>query len=74
MPVQIEEEWMLFREFDEPRSAMGLSVWLRNEQVAARAEGNAVFIPRSQRHRAGWVVSHLPPTEDDLRILAANAA
>jgi hypothetical protein len=71
--VQAEDDWMLFREFDEPRAAMGLCLWLRNEQVDARAEGGSVFVHRSQRHRAGWIVEHLPPTEDDLLALASNA-
>jgi hypothetical protein len=70
--VQAEEEWMLFRRFDEPRAAEGLCLWLRNEQVAARAEGGAVFVHRSQRHRAGWIVAHLPPTDEDLKALAAG--
>jgi hypothetical protein len=73
MPVQNEEEWMIFRELADPRAAAGLAVWLRNEQIAARVDGNAVFIPRSQRHRAGWIVSHLPPSDDDLRLLAGAA-
>jgi hypothetical protein len=61
---------MLFRSFDEPSAAEGLALWLRNEQVAARVEGGRVFVHRSQRHRAGWIVDHLPPTDDDLRMLA----
>ena len=65
-----EEEWMLFRQFDEPRAAAGLCVWLRNEQVTARAERGGVYVQRGEYHRAEWVVEHLPPTEDDLLALA----
>ena len=72
--MRAEEEWMLFREFDEPRAAAGLCLWLRNEQVDARAEGGAVYVQRNQKHRASWVVEHLPPSEDDLLALAANDA
>jgi hypothetical protein len=70
--VQPEEEWTLFRHFDEPGAAEGLCLWLRNEQIAARVEGAAVFVHRSQRHRAGWILDHLPPSDDDLRTLAAG--
>lgn len=72
--MRAEEEWMLFRRFDEPRAAAGLCLWLRNEQINARVEGKAVYIDRSQCHRAEWIVEHLPPTEDDLLALAANGA
>ena len=72
--MRAEEEWMLFRKFDEPRAAAGLCVWLRNEQVDARSEGTAVYIHRNQYHRAEWVVEHLPPTEDELLALGAFAA
>jgi hypothetical protein len=70
--VQQEEEWMLFCRFDDPRAAEGLCVWLRNEQVKARAERGAVYVERSQCHRAYWVVDHLPPTEEDLMLLAGG--
>ena len=70
--MRAEEEWMQFRKFDEPRAALGLCLWLRNEQVNARVEGTKVYIQRSQFHRAEWIVEHLPPTEDDLLALAAN--
>ena len=72
--MRAEEEWMLFRKFDEPRAAAGLCLWLRNEQVDARSEGGAVYVQRSQKHRASWIVEHLPPSEDELLALAANAA
>jgi hypothetical protein len=64
---------MLFRKFDEPRAAAGFCLWLRNEQVDARAEANAVYIHRNQYHRAEWIVEHLPPTEDELLALAVYA-
>ena len=70
--MQPEQEWTLFRSFDDPSAAEGFGLWLRNEQIAARVEGGAVYVHRSQWHRADWIVDHLPPTEDDLRTLAAG--
>jgi hypothetical protein len=72
--VHPEEEWTSFRKFDEPRAAAGLCLWLRNEQVHARAEAGTVYVPRNQFHRAEWVMEHLPPTEQDLLALSAAAA
>lgn len=69
-----EEEWILFRKFDDPRAAAGLCVWLRNEQVTARVERAGVYVQRAQYHRAEWVLEHLPPSEDDLLALAVYAA
>jgi hypothetical protein len=70
--VQAQEEWMRFRKFDDPRAAQGLCLWLRNEQIAARVEGATVLIQRSQYHRADWIVEHLPPTVEDLCLLATE--
>jgi hypothetical protein len=69
-----DEDWRLFRKFDEPRAAAGLCRWLRNEQVDARAEGGVVYVMRGQHHRARWVVEHLPPTQEELIALAAENA
>jgi hypothetical protein len=66
-----DPEWMRFREFPDRRAAQGLALWLRNEQVTARAEDGAVFIAARQLHRARWVLAQLPPTEEDLDLLAA---
>ena len=72
--MRAEEEWMLFRKFDDPRTAAGLCLWLRNEQVNARYEGCRVYVDRTQCHRAEWIVEHLPPTEDELLALAPIGA
>lgn len=65
-----EEQWVLFRSFADPAAAKGMCVWLKNEQVSARCEGNDVFILESLRHRAAWIVAQLPPTEEELNVLA----
>lgn len=67
-----EEEWTLFRSFDEEAPARGMCMWLRNEQVAARVERRDVFIPKSMRHRAEWIVAQLPPSEEDLHLAAVT--
>ena len=69
-----DDDWSLFRKFDEPKAAMGLALWLRNEQVDARAEDGVVFVMRGQQHRARWVLEHLPPSQEDLIALAAENA
>jgi len=66
------DDWSLFRTLDEPRAAIGLCVWLRNEQVDARAEGGKVYVQRGQQERARWIVEHLPPSHDELIALAAQ--
>jgi hypothetical protein len=68
------DDWSLFRTFDEPRAAMGLCVWLRNEQVDARAEAGRVYVQRGQLQRAHWIVEHLPPSHEELLELAAQGA
>jgi hypothetical protein len=68
-----EEQWVLFRTFADAAGAKGMSVWLKNEQIAARCEGRHVFIAASQEHKAEWIVAQLPPTEDDLNLLALGA-
>src|SRR4029450_13936422 len=34
-----EEEWVLFRTFNDEATARGMCLWLTNEQIAARREG-----------------------------------
>lgn len=65
-----EEEWVLFRSFGDTAAAKGMCVWLKNEQISARCERNEVLILKSLRHRADWIVAQLPPTEDELSLLA----
>jgi hypothetical protein len=69
-----QEEWIEFREFADDGAARGMEIWLRNEQIAARQEGGSVFVARSLRHRAEWIVAQLPPTEEELNALATTAA
>jgi hypothetical protein len=68
--VLLQEEWILFRDFAQPGAARGMEIWLRNEQIAVRREGGGVFIARSLRHRAEWIVAQLPPSEEELNTLA----
>lgn len=69
-----EEQWVLFRSFRDGASARGMALWLKNEQVSARAEGKDVFVLQSLEHKAEWVVAQLPPSEEDLALLAGSAA
>jgi hypothetical protein len=71
---RVRDQWSLFRKFDEPRAATGLCVWLRNEQVDARADGGDVYVQRGQHDRARWIVEHLPPSHEELIALAAESA
>ena len=41
-------------------------------QIAARVERMDVFIPKSLRHRAEWIVAQLPPSEEDLHLAAVT--
>lgn len=70
MDAHEEEKWVLFRSFADETAARGMGVWLKNEQIAARCEGHEVFVVESARHRADWIVAQLPPTEEDLSLLA----
>jgi hypothetical protein len=72
--VHLQEEWTLFREFADHGAARGMEIWLRNEQIAAKHEGGGVFVARSLRHRAEWIVAQLPPTEEELTTLATVEA
>lgn len=67
-----EEQWVLFRSFGDDNAAKGMCLWLENEQISARCERNDVFVLKSLRHRADWIVAQLPPTEEDLSLLAAD--
>lgn len=67
-----EEQWVLFRSFADEVAAKGMCLWLKNEQISARVERNDVFILESLRHRAEWIVAQLPPTQEDLSVLAAD--
>jgi hypothetical protein len=69
-----EEQWVLFRSFADDAGARGMCLWLKNEQVAARREGKDVFVPHSFEHKAEWIVAQLPPTEEDLTLLAVHAS
>jgi len=68
-----EEQWILFRSFEDEAAARGMCLWLMNEQIAARSEGRDVFIVHSLRFRAEWIVAQLPPSEADLSLLAVGA-
>jgi hypothetical protein len=68
-----EEQWVLFRTFDDASAAKGMCLWLQNEQIPARCEGGGVFVLQSLEHRAEWIVSQLPPTAEDLSQLATGA-
>lgn len=68
-----EEQWVLFRSFGDDSAAKGMCLWLENEQISARCERNDVFVLNSLRHRADWIVAQLPPTEEDLSLLALHA-
>lgn len=74
MQLPEEEEWVLFRTFGDEAAARGMCLWLQNEQIAARREGGDVFIARSLEHRAEWIWDQLPPTDEDLSLLATSAA
>ena len=65
-----EEQWILFRSFEDEAAARGMCLWLRNEQIDARCERGDVFIAHSLRFRAEWIVAQLPPTAEDLSLLA----
>jgi hypothetical protein len=69
-----EEQWVLFRSFDDAAAARGMCLWLTNEQISARVERNGVFILKSLEDRAEWIVGQLPPTREDLLSLLAAAA
>jgi hypothetical protein len=69
-----EEQWILFRSFDDAAAARGMCVWLKNEQISARCESRDVFVLASLRHRAEWIVEQLPPTQEDLNLLAVAAS
>jgi hypothetical protein len=68
-----EEQWVLFRSFGDTSAAKGMCLWLKNEQISARSERNDVFVLESLWQRADWIVAQLPPTEEDLSLLAADA-
>jgi hypothetical protein len=65
-----EEQWILFRSFEDAAAARGMCLWLENEQISARCESQDVFVLSSLRHRAEWIVEQLPPTQEDLNFLA----
>lgn len=68
-----EEQWVLFRTFEDASAAKGMCLWLQNEQVGARCEGGGVFVLQSLEDRAEWVLSQLPPSVEDLSLLAVGA-
>jgi hypothetical protein len=69
-----EEQWVLFRSFADAAAARGMCLWLKNEQISARCESHDVFVLESLRHRAEWIVAQLPPTAEDLNLLAVGAS
>jgi hypothetical protein len=69
-----KEAWTLFRSFEDAAAARGMCLWLKNEQIAVRCERHDVFVPRNLEHRAEWVVAQLPPTEEELSLIAVSEA
>jgi hypothetical protein len=67
-----EEQWVLFRSFEDEAAARGMCLWLTNEQISARAERKDVFVLKSLSNRAEWIVAQLPPTREDLIGLLAG--
>jgi len=76
------EGWELFRKFDDLGSAEVMCAWLLREEVPAKiiartlANGleseYAIFVASHLAHRARWVVSQLPPTDEELEYLATG--
>jgi hypothetical protein len=69
-----EEQWVLFRSFGDATAARGMCLWLKNEQVSARCVRNDVFVLESLWHRADWIVAQLPPTAEELNLLAVSGS
>ena len=80
--MRAADEWKLFRAFGDPGSAEVLCTWLLRENVPAKVETRSlenaieaqycVFVHRKLAHRARWVTSQLPPTEEELEFLATG--
>ncbi|QJR13548.1 hypothetical protein DSM104440_00332 [Usitatibacter palustris] len=80
--MRIPAGWELFRIFTDIGSAKLMSDWLVREgvptTVVPRALENAretefcVLVENRLAHRARWIVSQLPPTDDELDFLATG--
>jgi hypothetical protein len=77
-----DDEWDLFRSFDDPTSANVMCEWLLRENVPAKVETRSlehgieakhcVFVHRTLIHRARWVIAQLQPTDEELEYLATG--
>jgi len=77
-----DDEWELFRNFEDLGSAEVMCSWLLREEVPAKVVPRTlenglesqfgVFVSRRLAHRARWVVAQLPPTDAELEFLATG--
>jgi hypothetical protein len=80
--MRIPEGWELFRTFTDVASAQLMSDWLVREGVPttvvhrslenAREAEFCVLVESGLAHRARWVTSQLPPTDEELEFLATG--
>ena len=85
IPDDLEDlgEWECFRAFPQEHSAGALAGQLHAgdcpAKVNARALANGVeteycvFVPRSLVHRARWIASQLPISDEELEFLAVGS-
>jgi len=75
-------EWVAFRSFPKESAAIALCGQLQAGDCPATVSPRAlatgveaeycVFVPRSLEHRARWIVSQLPISDEELEFLATG--
>jgi hypothetical protein len=86
VPDELEQlgDWELFRSFADEDGALVLAGQLRSSECPAKVSPRKlssgleteyrVYVPRSLAHRARWIVSQLPVSDEELESLALRAA
>jgi len=84
VPRELEpiSEWVAFRSFPDESAAVALCGQLRSGDCPAEVQPRAlsasvdteycVFVPKSLEHRARWIVSQLPISDEELDFLATG--
>jgi len=84
VPSDLEpiSEWVVFRSFPDESAAVALCGQLRSGDCPAEVNARAlssgveteycVFVPGSLEHRARWIVSQLPVSDEELDFLATG--